>query len=88
MASTDTRMSSIARQSGLSERTLHRRLSEDGVSYQDLLDEVKRATAGRYLDESPLTIGEIAYLLGYSEPATFHERWYATTPEHYRTRSR
>jgi len=91
MASADTRMSSIARQLGMSERTLHRRLSEDGVSYQDLLDEVKKAAAGRYLDESALTISEIAYLLGYSEPATFHRafrRWYATTPEHYRTRSR
>jgi AraC-like DNA-binding protein len=73
MASTDTRMSSIARQLGMSERTLQRRLSEDGVSYQDLLDEVKKATAGRYLDESPLTIGEIAYLLGYSEPPPFIE---------------
>jgi AraC-like DNA-binding protein len=91
MASGATRMSSIARALGMSERTLHRRLAEDGVSYQELLDEVRKATAGRYLDESPLAIGEIAYLLGYSEPAAFHrafKRWYATTPEHFRTRSR
>jgi AraC-like DNA-binding protein len=43
--------------------------------------------AGRYRRESTLAIGEIAYLLGYSEPAAFHrafKRWYATTPEHFR----
>jgi AraC-like DNA-binding protein len=91
IAAGTTRMSSIARQLGMSERTLHRRLAEDGVSYQDLLEEVRKAAAGRYLDESTLAIGEIAYLLGYSEPAAFHrafKRWYATTPEHFRTRSR
>jgi AraC-like DNA-binding protein len=85
------RMSSIARQFGMSERTLHRRLAEDGVSYQELLEEVRKAAAGRYLDESSLAIGEIAYLLGYSEPAAFHrafKRWYAMTPEHFRTRPR
>jgi len=84
-------MSAIARQLGMSERTLHRRLAEDGASYQELLEEVRKAAASRYLDESPLAISEIAYLLGYSEPAAFHrafKRWYATTPEHFRTRSR
>jgi AraC-like DNA-binding protein len=91
VASGATRMSSIARQLGMSERTLHRRLAEDGVSYQELLEELRKAAAGRYLNESTLAIGEIAYLLGYSEPAAFHrafKRWYATTPEHFRTRSR
>ena len=85
------RMSAIARQLGMSERTLQRRLADDGVSYQEVVEEVRRAAAGRYLDESPLAIGEIAYLLGYSEPAAFHrafKRWYGTTPEHFRTRLR
>jgi AraC-like DNA-binding protein len=91
VASGDTLMPAIARQLGLSKRTLHRRLAKDGVSFQELLEEVRKAAAGRYLDESPLAISEIAYLLGYSEPAAFHrafKRWYATTPEHFRTRSR
>jgi AraC-like DNA-binding protein len=86
-----TRMSSIARQFGMSARTLHRRLAAEGLSYQELLEEVRKVAAGRYLDESTLAIGEIAYLLGYSEPAAFYRafrRWYATTPEHFRTRSR
>jgi len=90
VASGATRMAAIARQLGMSERTLHRRLAEDRVSYQELLEEVRKAAAGRYLDDSPLAISEIAYLLGYSEPAAFHrafKRWYATTPEQFRTRS-
>lgn len=76
---------------GLSERTLHRRLAADGVSYQELLDEVRKAAAGRSLDESTLAIREIAYLLGYSEPAALHrafKRWSATTPEQFRARAR
>jgi AraC-like DNA-binding protein len=84
----DTRMSAIARQVGMSERTLHRRLAEEGVSYQELLDEARKNAAARYLCDSTLAIGEIAYLLGYSEPAAFHRafrRWYATTPESFRS---
>jgi len=84
------RMSEIARQLGLSERTLLRRLAEEGVSYQDLVEQVRKAAAGRSLDESTLAIGETAYLLGYSEPAAFHrafKRWYAMTPEHFRARA-
>jgi len=91
VAAGPARMSSIARQFGMSERTLHRRLAADGVSYQELLEEARKAAAGRYLDESTLAIGEIAYLLGYSEPAAFHrafKRWYGKTPEQFRTRSR
>jgi AraC-like DNA-binding protein len=47
------------------------------------------AASGRYLDESTLAIGEIACLLGYSEPAAFHRafnRWHAATPGHVRGR--
>src|SRR5262249_39427351 len=91
VASGATRMSSIARQVGIAERTLQPRPAEDGASDQELLDEVRKAAAGRYLGESTLAIGEIAYLLGYSEPAAFHrafKRWYATTPEHFRAGAR
>jgi AraC-like DNA-binding protein len=86
-----TGISRIARELGMSQRTLQRRLAEDGVSYQELLNEVRKAASGRYLDESALAIGEIAYLLGYSEPAAFYRafrRWYETTPELFRSRAR
>jgi AraC-like DNA-binding protein len=73
----------------MSPRTLQRRLAEEGVSYQTLLEGARKEAAGRYLADGTLAIGEIAYLLGYSEPAPFHrafKRWYGTTPEAFRRR--
>jgi AraC-like DNA-binding protein len=89
VAGGDTRVDSIARHFAISARTLQRKLADEGTSFQKLLDEARREAAGTYLRESALAIGEIAYLLGYSEPAPFHrafKRWYATTPETFRSR--
>ena len=87
VAGGDTRIESIGRQFGMSARTLQRRLADEGISYQKMLDDARKAAAGRYLAESTLAIGEIAYLLGYSESAPFHrafKRWYGVTPEAFR----
>jgi AraC-like DNA-binding protein len=62
-----------------------------GVSYQDLLDESRKEASARYIRESTLAIGEVAYLVGYSEPAPFHrafKRWYGMTPDVFRRRPR
>jgi len=83
----DTRLESLGRALAMSARTLQRRLAAEGVSYQTLLDDARKETAGRYLADGTLAIGEIAYLLGYSEPAPFHrafKRWYGETPEAFR----
>jgi AraC-like DNA-binding protein len=43
--------------------------------------------ASRYLTNSTLAIGEVAYLVGFSEPAPFYRafrRWFSTTPERFR----
>jgi AraC-like DNA-binding protein len=82
-----TGVDTIARQLAMSARTLQRRLASEGVSYQHLLDEARKEAARRYLAESSLAISEVAYLVGYSEPAPFHrafKRWYGVTPEAYR----
>jgi len=81
----------IARDLGTSSRTLQRRLSAVGLSYQQLLDGVRREVAERYLANSSLSIGEVAYLLGYSEPAAFHrafKRWHDVTPRGFREKGR
>jgi AraC-like DNA-binding protein len=83
----DTRIESVGREFGMSARTLQRRLADEGLSYQKLLDDARKVAAGRHLAESTLAIGEIAYLLGYSEAAAFHrafKRWYGATPEAFR----
>jgi AraC-like DNA-binding protein len=87
VAGGDTRIESVGREFGMSPRTLQRRLAGEGVSYQTLLDNERKAAAGRFVAESTLAIGEIAYLLGYSEAAPFHrafKRWYGRTPERFR----
>ena len=61
----DARIGALARQLGMSGRTLQRRLAAEGVSYQQLLDEARKEAAGRYiLREQTLAICEVAYLVG------------------------
>ena len=60
-------------------------------AYQRLLDAVRRDTAERCMVDPSLSIGEVSYLIGYSEPAAFHrafKRWYGMTPERFRERRR
>jgi AraC-like DNA-binding protein len=85
----DIRLASIGREFALSTRSLQRRLASEGVSYQQLLEAARKAAAERYVTASELGIGEIAFLLGYSEPAPFHrafKRWFGRTPESVRKR--
>ncbi len=70
-----------------SPRTLKRRLQEEGTTFQDLLDAVRCALAKRYLEEQRLALGEVSFLLGFSEPSAFHrafKRWTGKTPLAYR----
>lgn len=72
---------------GLSERTLQRRLAEEGSSYQHLLIDTRRQLAERHLQDADLPIAEIALLLGYSEPSVFFRafrQWTGMTPGEYR----
>jgi AraC-like DNA-binding protein len=87
----DTRILAVARQLKMSARTLQRRLADEGVSYQELLDLARKEAASRYLAESTLAIGEVAYLVGFSEPAPFHrafKRWFGVTPDRFRSQRR
>ena len=77
----------VARDLAMSARTLQRRLSVAGLSYQEVLDSSRRDTAEKCLTRSSLSIAEVAYLLGYSEPAAFHrafKRWTGVTPQAFR----
>lgn len=81
----------IARRLGMSERTLQRRLREEGRSFADVLDGVRRELAVRYLADPQLAIYEVAFLLGYSDPSSFHRafrRWTGEGPQEFRTRAR
>jgi AraC-like DNA-binding protein len=91
LARGETEIDHVARALGTSVRTLQRRLSSAGLSYHGLLDVVRREIAERSLADSSLSIGEVAYLVGYSEPAAFHhafKRWTGLTPQAFRQRPR
>jgi AraC-like DNA-binding protein len=91
VAGGDTRIQAVARALATSVRSLQRRLAADGSSYQQLLDLARKDAAERHLTESVLSIGEVAYLLGYSEAAAFNRafrRWHQQTPQAFRARHR
>ncbi len=79
----DPQLALVARRLGVSTRTLQRKLQEAGTTYQSLVDETRRQLAMHYLDDARLAIGEIAFLLGFSQPNAFHRafrRWTGRTP--------
>lgn len=83
------RQDMVAEALGMTSRTLQRKLSQEGVSYQQLLDDVRQQLAEDFLTRTDLSIPDIALRLGYSETASFHRRFKASTgqtPGDYRRR--
>ena len=60
-----------ARQLGMSHRTLARRLALEGLTFSQIVEELKIDLAKRYLQDDNLPISQIAWLLGYSEVSAF-----------------
>jgi len=91
VAGGDTRLSTVARDLGTSTRTLQRRLAVAGASYQGVLDQSRCEAAERHLGDGSLSIAEISWLIGYSEPSAFHrafKRWRGVSPQAFRQRGR
>ncbi len=79
----------VAKELGLTPRSLQRRLKDEGHGFKELRDEVRSALARRYL-ESGLSAAEISFLLGFSEPSAFFRafrRWTGVSPLESRLRS-
>ena len=75
----------------MSPRTLERRLKEHGVSFKQVVDDMRRRLALDYLLHRALTLTQIAFLLGYSEVSAFNrafKRWTGSTPLKYRNKPR
>jgi AraC-like DNA-binding protein len=80
---------SIAQALAMSERTLQRRLQDEGATFAQLLDEVRAVLGRMYLADPKLAIFEVAFLLGYSEPSPFiraFRRWTGQSPSEFRAR--
>ena len=80
-------LASVARALHLSERTLQRRLSAEGVSFTRVLEDMRSAVAQRQLNEGQPNVPELAYVLGFADTNSFYRafrRWTGTTPEAFR----
>ena len=78
----------IARSLGMSERTLARKLSDEGLNFTEILQQLRRDLSVRYLDDRKLHVSKIAWLLGFNEVSAFthaFRRWTGKTPSQMRT---
>ena len=77
----------VARRVATSARTLRRRLEDHGTSFRELLDGTRAELARGYVADPRMPLAEVAFLLGFSEPSTFHrafKRWTNMTPAAWR----
>jgi AraC-like DNA-binding protein len=77
----------VAKELRLSSRTLQRRLTEQGVTFQGLLEDARRELARHYLLHSSLELNETAYLLGYEDANSFFRafhNWEGISPGQWR----
>src|SRR6185295_12787423 len=83
----DPSLEHVADKLSLTPRTLQRKLQDLGTSHNEMLDQMRRQLAMRYLREREMAICEVAYLLGFSESSSFHrafKRWTGVTPKEFR----
>jgi AraC-like DNA-binding protein len=84
-------MVDVARRLGVTERTLRRRLQDEGISFRELREQTLLTLACEQLASSDLTITEIAFATGFSELSAFHRafvRWTGLTPTAWRDNKR
>lgn len=79
----EARIERVASDMGLSRQTLYRRLKDEGVTFEDLLDRLRHRLALHYLREDRMSVKAASYRLGFSDPAAFSrafKRWTGASP--------
>ena len=79
----DPNMDSVASQLRLNRQALYRRLRAEGVTFEQLLDDLRHKLALHYLNGNKASVTEVAYLVGFSDPAAFSrafKRWTGKNP--------
>jgi AraC-like DNA-binding protein len=77
----------VASKLGMSERTMSRRLAEEGVTFIEILKQLKASLASRYLEDEAIPISRIAWLLGFEDASSFSHacrRWTGKSPRELR----
>jgi AraC-like DNA-binding protein len=78
----------VAARLAMSARTLSRRLGEEGTTYEEVVDHLRRSLALQYLKEQGMSVSQIAWLLGYEGSTSFNHafrRWTGRSPSTVRT---
>lgn len=78
----------VAQGLGMSARTLQRRLTDTGITFQQVVEGTRRELAQHYLKHSTVELNEAAYLLGYEDATSFFrafQLWEGTSPGEWRT---
>ena len=76
----------VAQKLNLSERTFARRLAAEGLSFGEILDQMRRDLAIRYLEQN-FRASDITWRLGFQQPSAFSHacrRWTGKSPQEYR----
>lgn len=79
----DVSIDAVASTLGMGRHTLFRKLRAEGVTFRQLLDDVRQKLATQYMGERKLAVNKTAYLLGFSDPAAFsraYKRWTGHSP--------
>jgi len=79
----DVSMDSIAAKLAVSRQTLFRKLKTEGTTFEQVLDELRHKMALHYLSGKKASVNQVAYLVGFSEPAAFSrafKRWTGSSP--------
>ncbi|HVT29107.1 MAG TPA: AraC family transcriptional regulator ligand-binding domain-containing protein [Lacipirellulaceae bacterium] len=77
----------VAKELGMSARTLQRRITEESTTFRDLLNETRRELVRQYLADKSIEIPEIAFLVGYDSANSFYRAfrtWEGKTPAEWR----
>ncbi|ULL20035.1 AraC family transcriptional regulator [Paenibacillus sp. H1-7] len=78
----------VAKELGMSDRTLQRRLTDENTSFKHLLTQARHEQAREYLADPSLDIKEVAFLIGYEDQNSFYRAfrlWEGATPSNWRT---
>ena len=77
----------VAKELGMSDRTLQRRITDEGSTFRQLLNETRHELTRQYLVDPEVEISEAAFLVGYEDPNSFYRAfrsWEGTTPAEWR----
>ncbi|MNN59171.1 HTH-type transcriptional regulator VirS [compost metagenome] len=81
-------MQAVAKELGMSDRTLQRRLTEENTTFKQLLTQTRHEQAREYLADPSLEIKEVAFMIGFEDQNSFYRAfrlWEGDPPSNWRS---